>query len=113
MLKGGDSGTNIDPDGPCADRGGALGPEYELQEGTEIVEGQVRDTNLDTYTASIRRLADAPELDMQFVESVEAPVGCRAALKRPLLHSRCKRRGKGETNLLKLLEVRISSGRRS
>ena len=70
-----DAGTVIDPDGARAQiEGGALwGLSMALHEGTEIVEGQVRDTNLDTYTPL--RMADAPELDIQFVESVEAPVG--------------------------------------
>jgi len=44
-----------------------------LHEGTEFVNGQVNDVNLDTYTPL--RIADTPELDIQFVDSTEAPVG--------------------------------------
>ena len=35
-----------------------------LHERTEFVDGQVRDTNLDTYTPM--RMADVPELDIEF-----------------------------------------------
>jgi isoquinoline 1-oxidoreductase beta subunit len=44
-----------------------------LYEGTEFVNGQVKDTNLDTYTPL--RIGDVPELEIEFVDSVEAPVG--------------------------------------
>ena len=44
-----------------------------LHEGTEFVEGQVKDTNLDTYTPL--RIGDVPELDIEFVDSTEVPVG--------------------------------------
>jgi CO/xanthine dehydrogenase Mo-binding subunit len=70
-----DAGTIVDPDGARAQiEGGALwGLSLALHEGTEIVDGQVRDTNLDGYTPL--RMADAPELDIQFVDSLEVPVG--------------------------------------
>jgi CO/xanthine dehydrogenase Mo-binding subunit len=70
-----DAGNIIDPDGARAQiEGGALwGLSLALHEGTEIVDGQVRDTNLDTYKPL--RMADAPELDIHFVDSVEVPVG--------------------------------------
>ncbi|WP_227878902.1 hypothetical protein [Caulobacter segnis] len=35
--------------------------------------GQVKDVNLDTYAPL--RIADTPELDIRFVDSVEVPVG--------------------------------------
>jgi isoquinoline 1-oxidoreductase subunit beta len=70
-----DAGTVIDPDGALAQvEGGTLwGLSMALHEGTEFVKGQVRDTNLDTYTPL--RMGDVPELDIEFVESGEAPVG--------------------------------------
>jgi hypothetical protein len=54
--------------------GGALwGLSMALHEWTEFVEGQVKDTNLDTY--SLLRIGDVPEMDISFVDSVETPVG--------------------------------------
>jgi len=44
-----------------------------LHEGTEFVNGQVKDTNLDTYTPL--RIGEVPQLDIQFIDSSEAPVG--------------------------------------
>jgi CO/xanthine dehydrogenase Mo-binding subunit len=44
-----------------------------LHEGTEFVEGQVKDTNFDNYTPL--RIGDVPEIDIEFMESVEVPVG--------------------------------------
>jgi CO/xanthine dehydrogenase Mo-binding subunit len=37
------------------------------------VNGQVKDTNLDTYTPL--RMADVPELDIKFMDSTEFPTG--------------------------------------
>ena len=70
-----DAGTIVDPDGALTQvQGAALwGLSMALFEGTEFVDGQVRDTNLDTYTPL--RIGDTPELDIAFVESSEAPVG--------------------------------------
>ena len=70
-----DAGTIVDPGGALAQvEGSALwGLSMALHEGTEFVSGQVKDTNLDTYTPL--RIRDVPELDIQFVESKEAPVG--------------------------------------
>jgi isoquinoline 1-oxidoreductase beta subunit len=70
-----DAGTVVDPDGALAQtEGGALwGLSMALHEGTEFVEGQVKDTNLDTYTPL--RIGDVPELDIEFVDSTEVPVG--------------------------------------
>ena len=44
-----------------------------LHEGTEFVDGQVRDTNLDTYTPL--RMRDVPALDVEFLASTEPPTG--------------------------------------
>jgi CO/xanthine dehydrogenase Mo-binding subunit len=44
-----------------------------LHEGTQFAAGQVLDTNLDTYTPL--RMGDVPELDIEFIDSVEAPTG--------------------------------------
>jgi CO/xanthine dehydrogenase Mo-binding subunit len=70
-----DAGTLVHPDGALAQiEGGALwGLSITLHEGTELVKGQVKDTNLDTYTPL--RIGDVPELDVEFIDSVEAPVG--------------------------------------
>jgi len=70
-----DAGTIVDPGGALAQvEGGVLwGLSMALHEGTEFVRGQVRDTNLDTYTPL--RIGDVPELDIQFIDSNEAPVG--------------------------------------
>jgi isoquinoline 1-oxidoreductase subunit beta len=70
-----DAGTVVDPDSALAQtEGGALwGLSMALHEGTEFVEGQVKDTNLDTYTPL--RIGDVPELDIEFVDSTEVPVG--------------------------------------
>ncbi len=70
-----DAGTVVDPDGALAQvEGGALwGLSMALHEGTEFVKGQVKDTNLDTYTPL--RIGEVPELDIQFIDSSEAPVG--------------------------------------
>jgi CO/xanthine dehydrogenase Mo-binding subunit len=70
-----DAGTIVDPDGALAQiEGGALwGLSMALHEGTEFVAGQVKDTNLDTYTPL--RIGDVPEIDVEFIDSAEAPVG--------------------------------------
>ncbi len=70
-----DAGTVVDPDGALAQiEGGALwGLSMALHEGTEFVKGQVKDTNLDSYTPL--RIGDEPELDIEFIDSAEAPVG--------------------------------------
>ena len=44
-----------------------------LYEGTEFVAGEVRDTNLNSYTPL--RIGDVPVLDISFVDSNEVPVG--------------------------------------
>ena len=70
-----DAGTLVHPDGALAQvEGSALwGLSLALYEGTEFVKGEVKDTNLDTYTPL--RIGDVPELDIELVDSVEAPVG--------------------------------------
>jgi CO/xanthine dehydrogenase Mo-binding subunit len=70
-----DAGTLVHPDGALAQvEGSALwGLSMALYEGTEFVKGQVKDTNFDSYTPL--RIGDVPELDIEFIESVEAPVG--------------------------------------
>jgi CO/xanthine dehydrogenase Mo-binding subunit len=70
-----DAGTIVDPDGARAQVEGASlwGLSLALHEGTEFVNGQVRDTNLTTYTPL--RIADTPEVEIEFVASAEPPVG--------------------------------------
>jgi isoquinoline 1-oxidoreductase beta subunit len=70
-----DAGTIVHPDGALAQVEGAAlwGLSMALHEGTEFAHGQVKDTNLDTYTPL--RIGDVPELDIEFVDSAEAPVG--------------------------------------
>lgn len=70
-----DCGTVIHPDGALAQAEGAAlwGVSLALHEGTTIEQGQVKDHNLNTYTPL--RMADVPELDIQFMESTEFPTG--------------------------------------
>ncbi|MDB5985791.1 MAG: xanthine dehydrogenase family protein molybdopterin-binding subunit [Nevskia sp.] len=70
-----DAGTIVHPDGALAQCEGAAlwGASMALHEGTEFVNGQVRDTNLNSYTPL--RIRDVPELDIEFIPSSEAPVG--------------------------------------
>jgi CO/xanthine dehydrogenase Mo-binding subunit len=70
-----DAGTIEHPDGALAQAEGAAlwGLSMALHEGTEIHNGQVRDTNLNGYTPL--RMADLPELDIEFVDSTDTPVG--------------------------------------
>ena len=70
-----DAGTIIHPDSAAAQcEGGALwGLSMALHEGSEFVNGQPKDTNLDTY--SLLRMGDVPELEIEFLPSTETPVG--------------------------------------
>jgi CO/xanthine dehydrogenase Mo-binding subunit len=70
-----DCGTVVHPDGALAQTEGAMlwGLSLALHEGTAIKDGQVADTNLNSYTPL--RMADVPELDISFVENTEAPTG--------------------------------------
>jgi isoquinoline 1-oxidoreductase beta subunit len=69
------AGTIIHPDGAAAQvEGGALwGLSMALHEGTEIVNGQPKDTNLHTYTPL--RIGHTPEVEIEFIPSTEVPVG--------------------------------------
>jgi CO/xanthine dehydrogenase Mo-binding subunit len=70
-----DAGTIIQPDGAAAQvEGSALwGLSMALYEGTELVMGQPKDTNLDTY--SLLRMGNVPEVEIEFMPSTEAPMG--------------------------------------
>jgi CO/xanthine dehydrogenase Mo-binding subunit len=70
-----DAGTIVDPGGAMSQMEGAAlwGLSLALHEGTTFEAGQVRDTNLDSYTPL--RMADVPDLDIEFIPSTEAPVG--------------------------------------
>ncbi len=70
-----DAGTLVHPDGALAQAEGAAlwGASLALHEGTEIERGQVKDTNLDTYTPM--RMGDVPALDIEFISNDYAPVG--------------------------------------
>jgi CO/xanthine dehydrogenase Mo-binding subunit len=70
-----DAGIIIHPDGALAQAEGAAlwGLSMALHEGTEIANGQVRATNLNGYTPL--RMADVPEMNIEFVPSTEIPVG--------------------------------------
>ena len=70
-----DAGTVVHPDGALAQVEGAAlwGISLALYEGTEFCKGQVKDTNLDSYTPL--RMGDVPELDIEFMPSTEVPVG--------------------------------------
>jgi CO/xanthine dehydrogenase Mo-binding subunit len=70
-----DCGTMVHPDGAMAQaEGSALwGLSLALHEGTTIKNGQVADSNLNSY--SPLRLVDIPQLHIDFVDSSEFPVG--------------------------------------
>ena len=70
-----DAGTVVDPESALAQVEGSVlwGLSMALFEGTEFVKGQVKDTNLDSYTPL--RMDDVPELDIEFINSTEFPVG--------------------------------------
>lgn len=70
-----DCGTVVHPDGALAQVEGASlwGMSLALFEGTTFKDGQVRETNLGAYTPL--RMADVPDLDIEFMPSTEAPVG--------------------------------------
>jgi isoquinoline 1-oxidoreductase subunit beta len=69
-----DAGTLVHPDGALAQvEGSALwGLSLALHEGSEFAKGQVKETNLDSYTPL--RIGDVPELDIEFIESTAEPV---------------------------------------
>jgi len=70
-----DAGLIVHPDGALAQlEGGALwGVSLALKESTRFSNGQVKDTNLDSYTPL--RMNEVPELDIEFIDSDEVPVG--------------------------------------
>jgi CO/xanthine dehydrogenase Mo-binding subunit len=70
-----DAGTIVHPDGALAQVEGASlwGMSMALFEGTEFVNGQVRDTNLNTYTPL--RMRDVPPMDIEFIASTVPPTG--------------------------------------
>ena len=70
-----DCGTVVHPDGALSQMQGASlwGMSLALFEGTEFQDGQVKDTNLGAYTPL--RMADVPDLDIEFMPSTEPPVG--------------------------------------
>ena len=70
-----DAGTVVHPDGALAQVEGAAlwGASMALHEGTEFVNGLVKDTNLNTYTPL--RMRDVPEVEVEFIPSTERPVG--------------------------------------
>ena len=70
-----DCGLVVHPDGALAQMESSMlwGMSLALHEGTEIEAGQVKDRNLDSYTPL--RMADLPELDIEFTDSTEMPVG--------------------------------------
>jgi CO/xanthine dehydrogenase Mo-binding subunit len=70
-----DAGTIVHPDGALAQVEGASlwGLSIALFEGTEFVNGQVRDTNLNTYTPL--RMRDVPDMEIEFMPSTLPPTG--------------------------------------
>ncbi|WP_293460974.1 molybdopterin cofactor-binding domain-containing protein, partial [Phenylobacterium sp.] len=70
-----DAGTIVNPDGALAQMEGAAlwGLSLALFEGSAFENGQPRDTNLDGYTPL--RMADIPDVEVEFIASTEAPVG--------------------------------------
>ena len=70
-----DAGTIIHPDSAEAQAEGAAlwGMSMALFEGSEFVNGQPKDTNLNTYTPL--RMGDMPDVEVEFLPSSEMPVG--------------------------------------
>lgn len=70
-----DAGTIVHPDGALAQMEGAAlwGMSLALLEGTSFKDGQVADLNLGAYTPM--RMADVPDLEVEFIASDAAPVG--------------------------------------
>jgi CO/xanthine dehydrogenase Mo-binding subunit len=70
-----DAGTIVHPDSAEAQMEGAAlwGLSMALHEGSEFVNGQPKDTNLNTYTPL--RMGDVPEIEVELLPSTEVPVG--------------------------------------
>jgi isoquinoline 1-oxidoreductase subunit beta len=75
LVADADAGTIVHPDGATAQMEGAAlwGLSMALHEGTQFENGQVRDTNLNTYTPL--RMGDVPDMQIEFIASAEAAVG--------------------------------------
>jgi hypothetical protein len=78
---GSDAGTIIHLDSAQAQVEGAAlwGLSMAQHEGSEFVNGQPKDTNPDTYTPL--RMGDVPEVEVELLASIEAPVA--SASRRP------------------------------
>jgi isoquinoline 1-oxidoreductase subunit beta len=74
-----DAGPLFHADGALAQAEGASlwGPSMALHEGTEFVNGQVCDTNLNTYSPP--RMHDVP-MDIEFIASTAPPTGLGAPI---------------------------------
>jgi isoquinoline 1-oxidoreductase beta subunit len=70
-----DAGTIIHPDSAEAQVEGAAlwGLSMALREGTELVNGQPKDTNLNSNP--VLRMSDVPEVEVEFLPSTEMPTG--------------------------------------
>lgn len=70
-----DAGTIVHPDGALAQTEGAAlwGVSMALHEGAKFVNGEVEDTNLNTYTPL--RMSDVPAMDIEFIENNYQSVG--------------------------------------
>ncbi|MDZ7784161.1 MAG: molybdopterin cofactor-binding domain-containing protein [Halioglobus sp.] len=70
-----DAGTIVHPDGARAQVEGAAlwGVSMALHEGTQFEKGQVKDTNLNSYTPL--RMRDVPDMEIEFIDSTETAVG--------------------------------------
>ncbi|HEX5376926.1 MAG TPA: molybdopterin cofactor-binding domain-containing protein, partial [Phenylobacterium sp.] len=70
-----DAGAIVHPDGAMAQMEGAAlwGMSLALFEGATFENGQIKETNLDSYTPL--RMGDVPDLHIEFVQSPEPPVG--------------------------------------
>jgi isoquinoline 1-oxidoreductase beta subunit len=70
-----DAGTIVHPDSAEAQVEGAglWGLSMALREGTELVNGQPKDTNLNSYR--VLRMGDVPEVEVEFIASTELPTG--------------------------------------
>ena len=81
-----DAGTLIQPDSAAAQVEGAAlwGLSMALHEGSEFVEGQPKDTNLDTYT--LLRMGGVPEVEIEFLARKHRSASVRQ--QRPWSHPR-------------------------
>jgi CO/xanthine dehydrogenase Mo-binding subunit len=70
-----DAGIIVDPNGAEAQcQGAALwGLSMALYEGTELLNGQYKDSNFDTYTPL--RLGQTPDVKIEFIDSKYPPSG--------------------------------------